>query len=74
MHCSILLVPSSEALYGAATFDDDDLYTNTMMPLQLPGSMFPLLLGIKGLSEFQSNSSSGIVPPLYGFHERNGYR
>jgi hypothetical protein len=36
---TFILVPS-EALYGAATFDDDDLYTYTIMPVQLPGIMF----------------------------------
>jgi hypothetical protein len=49
-----LLVPS-EALDGASTFDDDDLHTNTVMPVHLPSSMLLLLLWIKGLSEFQSN-------------------
>jgi hypothetical protein len=59
---TIILVPS-EALCGSSTFDDDDeLYTNTMMPLQLPGSMVLLLLWITWFSEFQSNNS--VVLPL----------
>jgi hypothetical protein len=40
----------------------DDLYANAMMSMQLPDSMFLLLLWIKRLSQFQSNSS--IVLPL----------
>jgi hypothetical protein len=45
------------------------------MSVQRPGTMFLLFLWIKGLSEFQSNSSiDSHWERTFGVHERNCYQ
>jgi hypothetical protein len=64
-----------EAPHGASTFGDGDLNTDTKMSVQRSGNMFLLLLWIKGLSEFQSNSSiDSHWERTFGVHKRICYR